>query len=189
MFYTVPPSFKLSLLSLAILVTQQSFADDTQQLPTITITTESSQAAQSTEQSKSYLIQNSSTASKLNIPLKETPQTVNVVTRQQLDNFALDNTRDVLRNTPGITVSNQETERTSYLARGFEISNVLIDGVSLPLEGYNYNNDMPDSFLFDRAAVGKGANAVTYGIGDPGATRTMIRSRPTSALRAAFNAS
>ena len=189
MFYTVPPSFKLSLLSLAILVTQQSFADDTQQLPTITITTESSQAAQSTEKSKSYLIQNSSTASKLNIPLKETPQTVNVVTRQQLDDFALDNTRDVLRNTPGITVSNQETERTSYLARGFEISNVLIDGVGIPLEGYNYNNDNPDSFLFDRVEVVKGANALNNGIGDPGATINMIRKRPTFDLQAAFNAS
>lgn len=104
---TVPSSFKLSLLSFSILVTQQSFADDTQQLLTITVTAESEQSELSSEQSKAYIIQNSSTASKLNIPLKETPQTVNVLTRQQLDDFALDNTRDVLRNTPGIIVSNQ----------------------------------------------------------------------------------
>ena len=189
MFYTVPPSFKLSLLSLAILVSQQSFADDTQQLPTIIVTAESEQSELSSEQSKAYIIQNSSTASKLNIPLKETPQTVNVITRQQLDDFALDNTRDVLRNTPGIIVSNQETERTSYLARGFEISNVLVDGVGIPLEGYNYNNDNPDSFLFDRIEVVKGANALNNGIGDPGATINMIRKRPTSDLQTAFNAS
>lgn len=189
MFYTVPPSFKLSLLSLAILVSQQSFADDTQQLPTITVTAESEQSELSSERSKAYIIQNSSTASKLNIPLKETPQTVNVLTRQQLDDFALDNTRDVLRNTPGIIVSNQETERTSYLARGFEISNVLVDGVGIPLEGYNYNNDNPDSFLFDRIEVVKGANALNNGIGDPGATINMIRKRPTSDLQTAFNAS
>ena len=189
MFYTVPPSFKLSLLSLAILVSQQSFADDTQQLPTITVTAESEQSELSSEQSKAYIIQNSSTASKLNIPLKETPQTVNVITRQQLDDFALDNTRDILRNTPGIIVSNQETERTSYLARGFEISNVLVDGVGIPLEGYNYNNDNPDSFLFDRVEVVKGANALNNGIGDPGATINMIRKRPTSDLQTAFNAS
>ena len=189
MFYTVPPSFKLSLLSLAILVSQQSFADDTQQLPTITVTAESEQSELSSEQSKAYIIQNSSTASKLNIPLKETPQTVNVLTRQQLDDFALDNTRDVLRNTPGIIVSNQETERTSYLARGFEISNVLVDGVGIPLEGYNYNNDNPDSFLFDRVEVVKGANALNNGIGDPGATINMIRKRPTSDLQTALNAS
>jgi len=186
---TVPSSFKLSLLSFSILVTQQSFADDTQQLPTITVTAESEQSELSSEQSKAYIIQNSSTASKLNIPLKETPQTVNVVTRQQLDDFALDNTRDVLRNTPGIIVSNQETERTSYLARGFEISNVLVDGVGIPLEGYNYNNDNPDSFLFDRVEVVKGANALNNGIGDPGATINMIRKRPTSDLQTAFNAS
>ena len=186
---TVPSSFKLSLLSFSILVTQQSFADDTQQLPTITVTAESEQSELSSEQSKAYIIQNSSTASKLNIPLKETPQTVNVLTRQQLDDFALDNTRDVLRNTPGIIVSNQETERSSYLARGFEISNVLVDGVGIPLEGYNYNNDNPDSFLFDRIEVVKGANALNNGIGDPGATINMIRKRPTQELQAALNAS
>ncbi|WP_425880150.1 TonB-dependent siderophore receptor [Acinetobacter sp. TWP2-2-3] len=186
---TVPSSFKLSLLSFSILVTQQSFADDTQQLPTITVTAESEQSELSSEQSKAYIIQNSSTASKLNIPLKETPQTVNVLTRQQLDDFALDNTRDVLRNTPGIIVSNQETERTSYLARGFEISNVLVDGIGIPLEGYNYNNDNPDSFLFDRVEVVKGANALNNGIGDPGATINMIRKRPTQELQAALNAS
>ena len=189
MSYTVPPSFQLSLLSLAILVSQQSFADDTQQLPTITVTAESEQSELSSEQSKAYIIQNSSTASKLNIPLKETPQTVNVITRQQLDDFALDNTRDVLRHAPGIIVNNQETERTSYLARGFEISNVLVDGVGIPLEGYNYNNDNPDSFLFDRIEVVKGANALNNGIGDPGATINMIRKRPTSDLQTAFNAS
>ncbi len=186
---TVPSSFKLSLLSFSILVTQQSFADDTQQLPTITVTAESEQSELSSEQSKAYIIQNSSTASKLNIPLKETPQTVNVITRQQLDDFALDNTREVLRNAPGIIVNNQETERSSYLARGFEISNVLVDGVGIPLEGYNYNNDNPDSFLFDRVEVVKGANALNNGIGDPGATINMIRKRPTSDLQTAFNAS
>ncbi|ENV44561.1 TonB-dependent siderophore receptor [Acinetobacter schindleri] len=189
MSYTVPSSFKLSLLSFSILITQQSFADDTQQLPTITVTAESEQSELSSEQSKAYIIQNSSTASKLNIPLKETPQTVNVLTRQQLDDFALDNTRDVLRNAPGIIVNNQETERTSYLARGFEISNVLVDGVGIPLEGYNYNNDNPDSFLFDRIEVVKGANALNNGIGDPGATINMIRKRPTQELQATLNAS
>lgn len=189
MSYTVPSSFKLSLLSFSILITQQSFADDTQQLPTITVTAESEQRELSSEQSKAYIIQNSSTASKLNIPLKETPQTVNILTRQQLDDFALDNTRDVLRNAPGIIVNNQETERTSYLARGFEISNILVDGVGIPLEGYNYNNDNPDSFLFDRIEVVKGANALNNGIGDPGATINMIRKRPTQELQAALNAS
>ncbi len=70
-------------------------------------------------------------------------------------------------NSLGLSLSNQETERTSYLARGFEISNVLVDGVRIPLEGYNYNNDNPDSFLFDRIEVVKGANALNNGMAIP----------------------
>ena len=120
-------SFKLSIISLAILSAQYSFAQDTQNLATITVQASDDQATQSSEQSKSYIVQQSISATKLNLPLKETPQTVNVVTRQQLDDFALNSTREVLRNVPGVIVSNQETDRTTYLARGFEISNVLVD--------------------------------------------------------------
>lgn len=135
-------SFKLSIISLAILSAQYSFAQDTQNLATITVQASDDQATQSSEQSKSYIVQQSISATKLNIPLKETPQTVNVVTRQQLDDFALNSTREVLRNVPGVIVSNQETDRTTYLARGFEISNVLVDGVGFPLESYNYNPNL-----------------------------------------------
>lgn len=106
-----------------------------------------------------------------------------------MDDFALTNTRDVLRNTPGVIVNNQETERSSYSARGFEISNILVDGVGFPLESYNYNNENPDSFLFDRIEVVKGADSLNNGIGDPGATINMIRKRPTSDLQASVNAS
>lgn len=181
--------FKLSIISLAILSAQYSFAQDTQNLATITVQASDDQATQSSEQSKSYIVQQSISAAKLNIPLKETPQTVNVVTRQQLDDFALNSTREVLRNVPGVIVSNQETDRTTYLARGFEISNVLVDGVGFPLESYNYNNDNPDSFLFDRIEVVKGADALNNGVGDPSATINMIRKRPTQDLQASFNAS
>ncbi len=122
----------------------------------------------------------SSTASKLNIPLKETPQTVNVLTRQQLDDFALDNTRTYCAIPLALSSAIRKRNGPPTLPGGFEISNVLVDGVGIPLEGYNYNNDNPDSFLFDRIEVVKGANALNNGIGDPGATINMIRKRPTS---------
>ena len=139
-------SFKLSIISLAILSAQYSFAQDTQNLATITVQASDDQAAQSSEQSKSYIVQQSTSATKLNIPLKETPQTVNVVTRKQLDDFALNSTREVLRNVPGVIVSNQETDRTTYLARGFEISNVLVDGVGFPLESYSSHRILLDNY-------------------------------------------
>jgi len=86
--------FKLSFLSLSILNIQYSYAADTvdnqvQTLSTIQLQAQSESADQSSEKTKAYTVKNSSSASKLNIAVKETPQTVNVVTRQQIEDFGL----------------------------------------------------------------------------------------------------
>ncbi len=113
MLNSLPTRFKLSIMSLTIFTVQQSFAEDLQNLPTISVQATAEQTELSSEQSKSYIVKKSTSAAKLNIPIKETPQTVNVVTRQQMNDFAMNSTRDALSNTPGITVSNQETERST----------------------------------------------------------------------------
>ncbi|MDN5645384.1 MAG: TonB-dependent siderophore receptor [Acinetobacter sp.] len=172
--------FKLSIINLAILSAQYTFAQDTQNLATITVQASDDQA----EKSKAYIVKNSSSAAKLNLTVKETPQTVNVVTRQQMDDFALNSTREVLSNTPGVTVTNQETERSTYMARGFEISNILTDGVGFPSSNYNYNNTNPNTYFYDRVEVIKGADALTNAFGDPSATIDYIRKRPTQDFQA-----
>ena len=184
MLNSLPHSFKFSILSLAVLSAQQSFAEDIENLPTISVQATADQTELSSEQSKSYIVKKSASAAKLNIPVKETPQTVNVVTRQQLNDFALNSAREALSNTPGITVSSQETERSTYTARGFEISNILTDGVGFPSSSSNYNNTNPDTFFYDRIDVIKGADALTNAFGDPSATIDYIRKRPTQEFQA-----
>ncbi|EYD46203.1 TonB-dependent siderophore receptor [Acinetobacter baumannii] len=181
----IPPrQFKLSVIACAICYANLTYAQDTQVQALQTIQVKASNAEQSSEQTKAYNVKNSSSATKLNIEAKETPQTINVVTRQQIEDFGLTSTRDVLRNTPGVTVSNQETERTTYMARGFEISNILTDGVGFPLSGYNYNNTNPDTYFYDRVEVVKGADSLTNAFGDPSATINNIRKRPTQEFQA-----
>lgn len=176
----IPPRpFKLTVIACAICYANLSYAQDSEVQALQTIQVKATSAEQSSEQTKAYNIKNSSSATKLNIEAKETPQTINVVTRQQIEDFGLTNTRDVLKNTPGVTVSNQETERTSYMARGFEISNILTDGVGFPLSGYNYNNTNPDTYFYDRVEIVKGADSLTNAFGDPSATINNIRKRPT----------
>lgn len=63
------------------------------------------------------------------------------------------------------------------MARGFEISNILTDGVGFPLSGYNYNNTNPDTYFYDRVEVVKGADSLTNAFGDPSATINNIRKR------------
>lgn len=175
--------FKLSVVALAISQVQLSYAEDAT-LPVIKLQAESN-AEQSSEQTKAYLIKKSSSATKLNIDAQETPQTINVVTRQQIDDFSLTSTRDILNNTPGVTVTGLETNRTTYTARGLDISNILYDGVGFPeLDSYNFNNVDPDSYFYDRVEIIKGADALTNALGDPGATINYIRKRPTKEFHA-----
>lgn len=181
----IPPRpFKLTVIACAICYANLSYAQDSEVQSLQTIQVKASNAEQSSEQTKAYNVKNSSSATKLNIEAKETPQTINVVTRQQIEDFGLNSTRDVLKNTPGVTVSNQETERTTYMARGFEISNILTDGVGFPLSGYNYNNTNPDTYFYDRVEVVKGADSLTNAFGDPSATINNIRKRPTQEFQA-----
>lgn len=181
----IPPRpFKLTVIACAICYANLTYAQDAQVQALQTIQIKASNAEQSSEQTKAYNVKNSSSATKLNIEAKETPQTINVVTRQQIEDFGLTSTRDVLKNTPGVTVSNQETERTTYMARGFEISNILTDGVGFPLSGYNYNNTNPDTYFYDRVEVVKGADSLTNAFGDPSATINNIRKRPTQEFQA-----
>lgn len=179
-----PTLFKYSLLALTIAHINLSFAeDDVATLSTIQLQANSSEN-QSSEQSKAYTVKKSSSATKLNIDTQETPQTVNVVTRQQMDDFNLTSTRDILNNTPGVTVTGLETNRTTYTARGFDISNILVDGIGIPqVDSYNYNNSDADSYFYDRIEVVKGADALTNALGDPGATINYIRKRPTKAFQ------
>ncbi|MNH57053.1 FhuE receptor precursor [compost metagenome] len=181
----IPPRpFKLTVIACAICYANLSYAQDSEVQALQTIQVKATSAEHSSEQTKAYNVKNSSSATKLNIEAKETPQTINVVTRQQIEDFGLTSTRDVLKNTPGITVSNQETERTSYMARGFEISNILTDGVGFPLSGYNYNNTNPDTYIYDRVEIVKGADSLTNAFGDPSATINNIRKRPTQEFQA-----
>jgi len=86
-----------------------------------------------TEGSGSYTVEQASTATKLPLTLRETPQSVTVVTREKMDDFNQNNLNQVLANTAGVTVERIETDRTYYTSRGFDITNFQVDGTGMPL--------------------------------------------------------
>ncbi|MFB9245669.1 TonB-dependent siderophore receptor [Massilia antarctica] len=144
-------------------------------LPVITITGANDQ--------NGYQARDSDSASKLNLTLRETPQSVSVVTRARMDDFRLDNVNDVLANTTGVTVEKVETDRTYYVARGFDIINFQVDGVGTPLVFGNMMGKL-DTALFDRVDIVRGANGLAASTGNPSATVNFIRKRPGPALAA-----
>lgn len=114
-----------------------------------------------------------STATRLPLTLRETPQSVSVINRQQLDDFAMTGIDEVLDHTTGITVGKLDSQRTAFSARGFAISNFQIDGVPQGI-----NAPLSDTIFYDRIEVLRGANGLLGGTGDPSATINMIRKRP-----------
>lgn len=122
-----------------------------------------------------------STAAGLPLTLRETPQSVTVVSRQQIDAFNLDTANDLLAYVPGINVEKVETDRTYYNARGFDVTNFQVDGIGLPLIWGIQFGDL-DTAIYDRVEAIRGADAITTPTGNPAATINYVRKRPGEKL-------
>ncbi len=133
-----------------------------------------------TEGSGSYTPGTIATATRLVLTPRQTPQTISVVTRQHMDDFGLNAIDEVMRHTPGITVSTYDSERTTYYSRGFPVQNFQYDGIpTLRNDAYSAGNTLSDTAIYDRVEVIKGASGLLSGAGAPGATINLVRKKPT----------
>ncbi|ENO86767.1 TonB-dependent siderophore receptor [Thauera linaloolentis] len=151
-------------------------------LGAVTVTAKAERRNGTTEDTGSYTQTGpSNTATRLGMTLRETPQSVSVVTRQQMDDFGLNEINDVLQQTPGITVVAYDSERTTYYSRGFTIDSFQYDGISTTRDiRYSSGDTLTGTAIYDRVEVLKGASGLMTGRGDPGGTINLIRKRPTS---------
>jgi outer membrane receptor for ferric coprogen and ferric-rhodotorulic acid len=125
----------------------------------------------------------SQSATGLDLTLRETPQSVTVIGREQMEVFALHDINAVLSQVVGVNVERTETDRTMYNSRGFDITTFQVDGVGLPLiSGLQYG--ALDTALFDRVEVLRGATGMLTGTGNPSATVNYVRKRPTKDFQA-----
>ncbi|MDT0629275.1 TonB-dependent siderophore receptor [Alteromonas sp. W364] len=124
-----------------------------------------------------YNAHSASGASRMELAIKDIPQSVSVITSAQLQDFQLTDVNLALDTATGVNVERIETDRTYYTARGFDITNFQIDGIGLPLtSGNNHAGD--DTAVYDRIEVIRGANGLMTGVGNPSATVNYIRKRP-----------
>lgn len=134
-----------------------------------------------TEHTGAYTTGSMNTATKLNLSIKQTPQSISVITRQQMDDFNLNTLTDALRQTTGVTVQHLDSDRVGYSSRGYGINNFQVDGM---LSTYGRMKSDSDTIIYDRIEVVRGATGLTTGAGDPSATVNMIRKRPAAQWQA-----
>lgn len=120
-------------------------------------------------------------ATGLALSQRETPQSLTIVTRQQMDDQNSNAVSDVMKNVNGVSVQNYDSDRWSFQARGFAVTNFQYDGVSTIYDGvYDWGTTNSDMAIYDRIEVLKGATGLMSGTGDPSATVNMVRKRPTA---------
>lgn len=108
--------------------------------------------------------------------LLDTPQAVTIISQARIDEQKLTSVSAVLDQTPGLTVTPDSFGRpNTYYARGFEITNIQIDGASVEVGRSYYFN--PNLAGYEQVEVLRGADGLFAGSGDPGGTVNLARKR------------
>ena len=120
-----------------------------------------------------YLASNSVTATKTDTPLIDIPQTINVVTREQLDDQAHHSLADILRYIPGTTVGQGEGNRDQITLRGQNTTaDFFLDGVRDDVQYYRGLYNM------ERVEILKGPYALIFGRGGGGGIINRVQKSP-----------
>ncbi|MCZ2497992.1 TonB-dependent siderophore receptor [Xylophilus sp. Kf1] len=109
--------------------------------------------------------------------LRETPQSVSVITRQQLDDRNFTKVEDAVKQTTGVTVTRFDGagNYNTIQSRGFDIGAIMLDGVPIP-QGGNYATAL-DTAIYDRVEVLRGPAGLVQGGGEPGGSINLVRKR------------
>lgn len=122
-----------------------------------------------------YIASQSVTATKTDTPLLDIPQTITVVTRQQLEDQAHHSMADVLRYVPGTTVGQGEGNRDQITLRGQNTTaDFFLDGVRDDVQYFR------NLYNIERVEVLKGPYALIFGRGGGGGIVNRAQKTPSA---------
>ncbi|MFM0025829.1 TonB-dependent siderophore receptor [Paraburkholderia madseniana] len=108
------------------------------------------------------------TGTKTDTPITEVPQTINVVTAQQIEMTGATDLNQALHYVPGFASFGSDSRTDLYAAlRGFTPT-LFVDGLQAP-NTTPIANWRVDPYMIDSVTVLRGPTSVLYGAGDPGA--------------------
>ncbi|CAB3845243.1 Ferrichrome outer membrane transporter/phage receptor [Achromobacter anxifer] len=125
-----------------------------------------------------YVATVSASATKTDTPLIETPQSISIVTREQMTEQGAQTLNQVLRYTAGVATESRGATATrldQFSVRGFSASTYL-DGLRV----FGGRDALPqvDAYRLERVDVLKGPASVMYGQGGPGGVVNQVSKRP-----------
>jgi outer membrane receptor for ferric coprogen and ferric-rhodotorulic acid len=167
-------------------------AQDETLLPEVTV--QATEARELSEGSGAYTAPPTvESATRLPLSIRETPQSVTVITRQRMDDQGLHSLDAVMTQTPGISTSYSAGPEIGgyrpFYSRGYQLDNYQLDGAIAPSSafgsGWQGNNSL-DTALYDSIVVVRGATGLLTGAGDPAGSVNLVRKRPTRQFQASI---
>ncbi|MDQ8023671.1 MAG: TonB-dependent siderophore receptor [Moraxellaceae bacterium] len=147
-------------------------------LPTVVVT---AAAENATGPVNGYVAQRSATGSKTDTPIIEIPQSITVVTADQMQTLKSQNLVEALSYSAGI-LRDEGADRTGdgFMIRGFGASatsgNLYRDGAKYQANFYNGQQEL---YGLERVEVLKGAASVLFGTAAPGGVVNTVSKRPS----------
>ncbi|MGC4098064.1 MAG: TonB-dependent receptor [Nitrospira sp.] len=129
------------------------------------------------ERKDTYTVEDTSTAMRIPVPIHDTPRSVEVVTRQVMDDQKVIRFSDALRNVSGVSQSNDQGGQSGeFMIRGFRSEgNVFKNGFR---DDTNSTRTQRDIANLERIEVIKGPPSFLYGRADPGGIINQITKAP-----------
>ncbi|MET4114988.1 iron complex outermembrane receptor protein [Bradyrhizobium sp. JR1.5] len=133
---------------------------------------------------RGFVATRSGTATKTDTPLIETPQSVSVVTTDQVRNQGAVSIGEALRYTAGVSGDvngGSDTRFGALQIRGFDttMSGLYVDGLRIPSSNYVHFNGL-DPYGAERLEVLKGPSSAMYGGSGTGGILNYVTKLPTA---------
>jgi len=151
---------------------------------TITVTSAAAPAESAWGPAPTIAAKRTATATKTDTPIEKTPQSISVVTQEEMQMHQPKSVKEALGYTPGVVVSNRGASSTYDFVsiRGFTSvglsQNNYLDGMKL--QGNFYNDAAIDPYMLERVELMRGPTSVLYGKSNPGGIISMVSKRPTT---------
>ena len=125
-----------------------------------------------------YAVENASTGTKMDLPLMQTPVSIQVISRQVLDDQQIVNLTDAVVNVSGVAPTNDSFGTSdSFSVRGYDGAALIFqDGARM--DQYSDSGFPQDMANVEKVEVMKGPASVLYGQGEPGGLVNVVTKKP-----------
>ncbi|QJR82779.1 TonB-dependent siderophore receptor [Alteromonas pelagimontana] len=121
------------------------------------------------------------TATGLGLTLRETPQSVSILTSERILDQNITTILEAVNNAVGVTSEETDNVRNSFYARGFRVDSYQIDGVPTSWSlGGDSGETVADTAIYERIEFVRGATGLLTGVGDPSASINLVRKHANS---------